>query len=55
MFMQFKFHFDRTNMLSLVCHHAQTKSMHFATRINGNFYEYKLLLMDDTQRTRLEG
>ena len=23
--------------------------------LNGNFYEYKLLLMDDTQRTRLEG
>ena len=22
-------------------------------RLNGNFYEYKLLLMDDTQRTRL--
>ena len=21
--------------------------------LNGNFYEYKLLLMDDTQRTRL--
>ena len=23
--------------------------------LNGNFYEYKLLLVDDTQRTRLEG
>ena len=25
------------------------------SNVNGNFYEYKLLLMDDTQRTRLEG
>ena len=25
------------------------------TRLNGNFYEYQLLIMDDTKRTRLEG